>query len=254
MKIVKMSLVVGLFILVGMTKAFAVDFRYYSIASKPAGFKEGNEIKGYYADILARIGEELGDSSPEVTVAPYPRILSEMNNNSSGVALTILFPSSRFGDLVSQPSDVGFFPTAIISMKSSPVTWENINGMNIASLQGASQVYGAKFHDKVEAGDIKLSSMTTYDQALQMLKVGRIDGFAGNLGPMMSEIKAKGLDIAEPAIIANKVSRITVSVAPSTPNGDAIVSQIGDIVKGMLDSGEIQNIIESYLPDAKQPR
>lgn len=254
MKSIKTIVLVFLIGLFSSSKVFSVDYSFYVLDSKPAGFNDGSKVAGYYADVLVRIGEELGVSSPQVTLAPYARILGALNDNTSGISMTILFPSPSFGDKVHQPAEVGHFETAVVSMKSNPINWDNINGKRIASIKGASKVYGAKLHDKVESGDIKLGSMANYDQALNMLSAGRIDGFAGNLAPMMSEIRAKGLDISDPAIIANKISRITVSVAPGTPNGDALVAEIGAIVNSMRASGEIQNIIESYLPDAKQPR
>lgn len=253
MKGFKKGLFASVLALVFSAQAFAVDYSFYALDSKPGGFNEGGVVKGYYADILTRIGEELG-VVPKVTIAPYARILGAMNENTSGVAMTILFPSPAFGELVSQPVEVGHFDTAVVSMSNNPVTWDNIDGKRIASIKGASKVYGAKLHDKVEAGEIKMGSMASYDQALKMLAAGRIDGFAGSLAPMLSEIRNKGIDIAEPAIIANKISRITISVAPGTADGDAIVAQISDIVNGMIASGEIQDIIESYLPDAVQPR
>jgi ABC-type amino acid transport substrate-binding protein len=232
----------------------AEDFQFYAINSSPAGFKDGTGVKGYYVDILKRVSEELGVTSPKISLGPYPRLLKALNENSKGYVLTCLFPSPKFGDKVSQPSKVAHFTTGIITMKGSPLSWDAMKGKRIATVKGASKVYGQKFHEYVENKTIKLVSVTDYSQAMKMLKANRIDGFAGNLGPILNQVKAVGLDIAEPLVITEKVSMITVSVAPGTENGDAMVAKIGKIVESMLASGEIQDIIESYLPEAKQPR
>lgn len=236
------------------SNAFAVDYAFYSLNSKPAGFNDGGTVKGYYADILKRLGAELGVADPKVNLGPYPRVLKALNDNANGIVITILFPSGRFSEKVNQPADVGHFETGIISMKNAPVNWDNIAGKRISTVKGASKVYGDKFHTMTEDGTIKLGSVTDYNQAIKMLSVGRIDGFAGSLGPILNDVKGRGLDIAPPAVITNKISKITISVAPGTPDGAALVSKIGQIVDGMRASGEIQGIIEGYLPEAKQPR
>ena len=87
-----------------------------------------------------------------------------------------------------------------------------------------------------------------------MLIAGRIDEIARNSAPIASQIKPNGFQISEPAVIANKTSKITVSIAPGTVGGDAIVAQIVKLVEGMIATSEIQDIIESYMPDAVQPR
>lgn len=232
----------------------AQEFNFYSMNVSPAGYKEGGAVKGYYADILKRVGEELGVADVKVTLGPYPRLLKALNDNTSGFVLTCLFPSNRFNELVKQPNKVGYFTTGIVTLKGSPLTWDTITGKKIATVKGASKVYGDTFHSQVESGAIKLVSVTDYDQAIKMLKAGRIDGFAGNLAPLLNRVKAVKLDIDEPLVITEKVSMITVSVAPGTADADATVAKIGDIVNKMIASGEIQNIIESYLPEAVQPR
>jgi len=234
--------------------AFSTDFTYYGISTTPAAFKDGNDIKGYYAEILQRVGEELGQGDIKVNLAAYPRIFHALNENTSGFVLTCLFPNAKFNDKIHQPIKVAHFKTGIISMSGKPFTWDNYSGKNVATVKGASAVYGAKFHDLVESGDIKITSVTDYDQAMKMLQAGRIDGFAGNLGPMIKEVKKDGLDIAEPAVITEKISMITISAAPGTPNIDETVAKVKMIVEGMLASGEIQDIIEKYLPDEVQPR
>ena len=232
----------------------AADFKFYAINSSPAGFKDGTGVKGYYVDILKRVGEELGIASPKISLGPYPRLLKALNKNNKGYVLTCLFPSPKFGDKVVQPSKVGHFTTGIISMKGSPLSWDAIKGKRIATVKGASKVYGQKFHENVENKIIKLVSVTDYSQGMKMLKANRVDGFAGSLGPILKQVKAVGLDIEEPLKITDKVSMITVSVAPGTENGEAMVAKISKIVEKMLASGEIQNIIESYLPEAVQLR
>lgn len=232
----------------------AENFSFYSINVAPSGYKDGSEVKGYYVDILKRIGEELGVADAKVSLAPYPRLLKALNDNSSGFVLTCLFPSGKFNEKVSQPTKIGHFTTGIISLKGNPLSWDSVNGKRIATIKGASKVYGGKFHQKVEDKTIKLVSVGDYDQALKMLKAKRIDGFAGNLAPLLNRAKSINLDIDEPLVITEKVSMITISAAPGTANVDATVAKIGAIVDAMLASGEIQNIIESYLPEAVQPR
>lgn len=232
----------------------AQEFSFYAIGVSPAGYKDGGDVKGYYADILKRVGEELGVADVKISLGPYPRLLKALNENTSGFVLTCLFPSNRFNSQVKQPFKVGHFTTGIVTLKGSPLTWSTVAGKKIATVKGASKVYGDDFHTRVESGEIKLISVTDYEQAFKMIKAGRIDGFAGNLAPILNRVKAIKLDIDEPLIITEKVSQITVSVAPGTPNADATVAKIGEIVKGMINSGEIQDIIESYLPEATQPR
>lgn len=235
-------------------QTYAANFSYYAINVNPAAYQEGAVTKGYYAEILQRIAKELGQENAKINLAAYPRILHALNENTSGYVLTCLFPSSKFNEKVQQPSKVGHFQTGIISMNSSPFTWENAKGKKIATVKGASKVYGEKFHSMIESGEIKLAPVTDYKQAVSMLVAGRIDGFAGNLGPLLARIKSENIDIAEPAIITEKISKITVSIAPGTPDGDATLAKINEIVTKLLASGEIQGIIEKYLPDAPQPR
>lgn len=232
----------------------AETFKFYAIGVSPAGFKEGKEVKGYYVDVLKRVGEQLGIAEPKMFLGPYPRLLKALNDNNAGFVLTCLFPSGKFNENVKQPTKVGHFTTGIISLKGSPLTWDTIKGKRIATVKGASKVYGGKFHTAVENKTFKLVSVTDYDQAMKMLKANRIDGFAGNVAPLLNRAKAINLDIDEPLVITEKVSMITVSVAPGTPNGEETVAKIGKIVDDMLASGEIQDIIESYLPEAVQPR
>lgn len=235
-------------------QAYSAEFSYYAMNVNPAAYQEGGVTKGYYAEILQRIAKELGQDTVKINLAAYPRILHALNENNSGYVLTCLFPSSKFNEKVNQPSKVGHFQTGIVSMKSSPFTWENAKGKKVATVKGASKVYGKKFHDMIESGEIKLTPVTDYKQAISMLSAGRIDGFAGNLGPLLARIKSENIDIAEPAIITEKISNITISVAPGTPDGDETLAKINDIVTKLLASGEIQDIIEKYLPDAPQPR
>ena len=235
-------------------QAYAADFSYYAINVNPAAYQEGAVTKGFYAEILQRIAKELGQNNIKINLAAYPRILHALNENTSGYVLTCLFPSPKFNEKVHQPSKIGNFQTGIISMKNSPLTWENAKGKKVATVKGASKVYGEKFHNMVENGDINLISTTDYKQAVSMLVAGRIDGFAGNLGPLLSKIKSENIDIAEPAIITEKISNITISVAPGTPDGDATIDKINGIVTKLLANGEIQDIIEKYLPNSPQPR
>lgn len=232
----------------------AETFKFYAIGVSSVGFKEAKESRGYYADILKRVSEELGISDPQIFLGPYPRLLKALNGNNSGFVLTCLFPSDDFNEKVKQPAAVGVFTTGIISLKGSPLNWDTIKGKRIATVKGASKVYGDKFHRAVENKTIQLVSVTGYDQALKMLNINRIDGFAGNLAPILNRAKAINVDIDEPLVIAEKTSMLTVSVAPGTKNGEETVAKIRDIVEAMLASGEIQNIIEAYLPEAKQPR
>jgi ABC-type amino acid transport substrate-binding protein len=235
-------------------KVIAANFAFYAINSSPAAYYKDNAVRGYYADILARVAQELGISDVKITLAPYPRIVHELNSNTQGFVLTCLFPSGLFNQKVHQPSHVGLFQTGIISMQNSPINWDNIQGKRVATVKGASEVYGSKFHDKVTNGEITLVSVTDYSQALKMLSTNRIDGFAGNLGPILSAAKSENIPLAPPAVITEKRSMITVSVALGTPDGDKMVAKIGKIVSNLLKTGEIQDIIEKYLPEDKQPR
>lgn len=232
----------------------ATEFTFYSLNSKPASYQDGGRVVGYYADVLRRVGEELGLGQVKINMGPYPRIAHALNENSNGIVVTCLFPSSAFQERVHQPTSVGTFETGIISLKNFPLSWDSINGKRVATVRGASKVYGDKFHKLVQDGSITLVSVTDYAQAMKMLGAGRIDGFASNLGPTLAQVKSQKLDISDPLVITEKVSMITVSVAPGTADGDKIVTQIGEIVDKMRASGEIQDIIEKYLPDAKQPR
>lgn len=242
-------------VLLGFSFASSAEtFKFYAMGVSPAGFKEGKEVKGYYVDILKRVGEELGVTDPKMFLGPYPRLLKALNENNSGFVLTCLFPSDKFNEKVQQPAKVGNFATGVISLKGSPLTWDTIKGKRIATVKGASKVYGGKFHNVVESNTIEFVTVTDYEQGIKMLKAHRIDGFAGSLAPLLSGTKAINLDIDEPLVISNKVSMITVSVAPGTPNGEETVAKIGKIINGLLASGEIQDIIESYLPEAVQPR
>lgn len=234
--------------------SIADTFKFYAIDVSPAGFTEGKEVKGYYVDILKRVGEELGIANPKMFLGPYLRLLKALNDNNSGFVLTCLFPSGKFNEKIKQPTKVGHFTTGVISLKGSPLSWDTIQGKRIATVKGASKVYGGKLHAAVENKTIKLVPVTNYEQAMKMLKAHRIDGFAGNLAPLLNRAKAMNLDIEKPLVITEKVSMITVSVAQGTPNGEETVAKIGGIVDAMLASGEIQDIIESYLPEAVQPR
>ncbi len=233
---------------------YAEDFSFYALEAFPAAYKENGNVRGYYADILRRVGEEIGQEDIRVIVAPYSRILYELNENTSGFVLTCLFPNTKFNDNVYQPSNVAYFKTGVISMSSDPFTWKNATGKRVATVRGASQVYGDKFHDRIESGDIELISVTDYQHAMRMLRAGRINGFAGNLGPILYNIKNENLAFAEPAVIAEKISKITISAAIGAVSAEETVKKVGQVVERLLANGEIQAIIENYLPNVPQPR
>lgn len=232
----------------------AQEFAFYAINFKPAAYLENDEKKGYYVEILSRIARQLGASSSEVILAPYPRIQAELNNNEDKIVITCLFPSVGFNEKVFQPSSIGHFDTGIISMKNNPVTWNNILNKRIATVKGASKAYGELFHRLVLNQQIQLISVSDYDQALLMLGKGRIDAFAGNLPAMLFDANNRGMRLAESLTINHRVSRITISVGSNIKDAELWLTKIAGIVDKMRDSGEIQTIIEAYLPDAVQPR
>lgn len=227
-------------------------FKFYALDARPVGYKEGEQVKGYYADILRRVSEELNIENPRLVTAPFSRIFHSLNDNSSGYVLTCLFNNEDFADHVYQPQAIAHFKTGVISIPSAPFTWENSLGKRVATIRGASKSYGKKFHYKVANGDLDLVPVTNYTHAVRMLKNSRIDGFAGNLAVILYQTKTVDVEFARPEVITQKTSSITISVAPGTPDGEETVKKIATIVAKMQSSGEIKRIIDSYLPKSAQ--
>ncbi|MGY5452713.1 substrate-binding periplasmic protein [Agarivorans sp. MS3-6] len=235
-------------------KAEAETFSYYSINFTPAAYQSDDGITGYYADILRRVAEELGQNPIDINLVPYPRMARILNNNQNEVIIACLFPSANFKPHIYQPTSVGTFETAVVTLQNSPLNWDSIIDKRVATVRGASKVYGEKFHDLVLNNSIKLIAVKDYYQGIQMLKAGRIDAFAGNLYATLVMAADEDIALSEPMLISEKQSMITISIAPHIENGDQIVAQVSDIVNKMRDSGELQDIIEKYLPNAEQQR
>jgi ABC-type amino acid transport substrate-binding protein len=229
-------------------------YRFYALNSKPAGFEEGGEPKGYYADILKLVAQRLALDDAKVAVVPYPRIVNELLHNEQGVVISCLFPNKKFDQSIHQPIAVASFQTAVVSLADKPFTWDNFEGKRVASLRGASKVYGLKLYDAAEQGQVTMLSASTYSQALKLLEAGRVDGFAGNLGLISNLAQEMDIELAQPAYLTSTKSYITISIAPNTANAEQILQDIELSVQQLLKSGEIQDIVESYLPKAIQER
>ncbi|MEE1674195.1 transporter substrate-binding domain-containing protein [Agarivorans aestuarii] len=239
----------------GLSAKHSGDFyRFYALNSKPAGFQEEGETKGYYVDILKLIALSLAVDDAKVAVVPYPRIINELLYNEQGVVISCLFPNKKFDGLVHQPVAVASFQTAVVSLAQNPFTWDSLEGKRVASLRGASKVYGQRLYDAAELGQVTMLSASNYPQALKLLKIGRIDGFAGNLGLISNLAQEMDIELAQPAHLNTTQSYITISIAPDTANAEQILQDIALNVQQLLERGEIQDIVESYLPKAIQER
>ncbi|MDO6762851.1 ABC transporter substrate-binding protein [Agarivorans sp. 1_MG-2023] len=234
--------------------AMALDFTFYAINSSPAGYTQNEQQQGYYVEILHRVAKRLDLVDPKVVIAPYPRIVNALIRNQDGVVVTCLFPNESFTENIYQPRKVASFQTSIVSLPDAPINWDNLAGKKIGTLRGASKVYGEIFHQAVEDEQLKLVAMSSYSQALKMLEAKRIDGFAGSLGVILSLADQQQLALAAPANITKRDSMITISVSPSVKNGNEVVAQVDEIIQQMIASGEIQDIVERYLPDEIQQR
>lgn len=236
------------------SNVFAQQVVFYAINYKPAAYYEGGKKQGYYVEILDLVAKQLGYPDAEIILAPYPRIQAELNNNVDKVVITCLFPSTSFNHKVQQLASVAYFDTGIISMRESPITWNNIFGKKIGSVKGASLAYGKYFNKLVVKDRVKIIPVSGYKQGLMMLKRGRVDAFAGNLPAILLDAEARELDLAESLTISHKASKVTVSVGTNLTNGQEIVERISSAVNQLKQRGEFQSIVERYLPKAIQPR
>lgn len=227
-------------------------YRFYALNSKPAGYMEDGEAKGYYVDILKLLAQRMALDDGKVSVVPYPRIINQLMHNEQGVVISCLFPNKKFAGVIHQPIAVASFQTAVVSLADKPFTWDNFEGKKVASLRGASKVYGKILHDAAEQEKVTMMSASTYSQALRLLEAGRIDGFAGSLAIIFSLAQAMEIELAEPAYLNTAHSYITISIAPNTANAKHILQNIESHIQQLLISGEIQDILDSYLPKSVQ--
>ena len=239
--------------------AVATEIRFLALASEPIAFKEGAQVKGIYVDILKEFSARMGHSkAAKVEITPFPRLLKIMENPESGCVVSILFPSPELPQKIQQVVPVADFTNTLISLRSSPLTWSNLQGKSIAGIRKTEFSYGPTFSQLIKSQNVAIVHVNRSPQGLEMLERGRVDGVFGPITFQKYWAGKIGLDwnskVAEPLFIPQTTSYLMFSSAPDVgkPKSEDIKSKMTSVITSMRNDLFIEKTFESYVSASRE--
>lgn len=155
---------------------------------EPWGFLDDQgEMQGMLVDFQRSLFERAGLTYKN-HLQPYPRVIHAVASGNADVA--VMFKSPMADEVATSLGQVLSVPVVIVVLADNPHTFERLEdfaGMVVGQVRGSK--YGPAFDNN---SAFKRVSIPHVDQALRMLKAGRIDAMASTKQSLLFAMHATG--------------------------------------------------------------
>ncbi len=163
----------------------AKSLRIVTIAVAPFGMVDGaGHESGIVYDIGNRLAEESGFKTKN-SIVPYPRAVAMIESGDADLLISLANPDLKATAI----ARISFVENVVISRSNDHYqAIEDLHGKSVAAVRGAE-------YDKRISTDprIKKYAVNSYEQGLQMLFAGRVDGVVGTKEGIFFSLKAMGV-------------------------------------------------------------
>jgi polar amino acid transport system substrate-binding protein len=215
-----------------------------TIAVSPYGIEAPEGDSGIYFDLANTLVQQLTADTHfllDHKIYPYVRIIHELKTGQTD--LSIMFKYKELEDYVTYIHPLPTLTNIVIGLSGTEFK-------NIAELEGKTLAYlrGAKFSDAIDNNPLILK-ITTKDfrQGIDLLKAGRVDAIIGPSEPIIAA--AQKFDDSEqffglPLAVSERTPWVQISNKSPLM---AIIPQIKQHIKYIIEKGELETLREFYL-------
>ena len=237
-----------IFIIVTASKALASSQINMAIYIEPpyADYADG-EYYGVNVDIVKLIAQKL-NKTVKYTKCPFIRCMSLMQTGDVDIIVGIKRTTERaeYVEYLHSPYNIQYFPLNFFLSSHSKITikqYKDLEGLRIGTIRGA--LYFDKFDQDTS---LAKTTVTTYEQLIQLLLRNRIDTFIEreeSIRPWVNndifKSKFKKADYKYSTAVGSYIAISQKSLLMKQ------ISMINNIHEHLLESGEIDNVFSRWI-------
>ncbi len=147
------------------------------------------QCQGIAVEILKKITEQTIDSV-QLLNYPYARIIRSLESGQLDLAL--IFKNSSISDSVYYIGPVSQSKVIVLTHQSKPIKHYS----ELSKLSAIAVIRNAQFENKFDNDDtLTKVAVESYQQAIKMFKLGRVDAVVGSLVGLDYELRAQKLSV-----------------------------------------------------------
>ncbi len=241
-------------IVFGVLSSAAVRAENLTIAvntnNAPFSWLDGKIARGIDVDIVREVAERAGHVV-QFVVLPWKRVLNSVETGAVDGGTPAFYRTEReiFARYMKVPFRFAQF-SAFVG-KESNLTYESpasLKGLTVGKLLGYA--VGPKFDEVVKKKDLDIVEVMGVEQALHMLRLGRIDVFINN--SVVTKYRAKQLNINEqfsmltPPVNPGEGVFLIFSKAKFGSKETRFFDKFDEALQSAIDDGTIEAIFNHY--------